>query len=174
VTGRVSIGAALRGLARIVGIFVLFSIVGPFAFAALVLVIVAGFGAPLAQLFATFAGHDLFSTIVSVALWVLTIAAWLAAIPPSAVAGLIFAFAAVCADLNRVWMAWLAAAAGIAGVILLGNFVIPDESSAVILPSARSAAESLSLFAVLWVLAVPPVTLCWWLSRPLHRASIAT
>jgi hypothetical protein len=156
-----------------IGISVIFSIVGPLAFAALVLAIVASFGAPLTQLFATLAGHDLVSTIVSVALWVLTIAAWLAAIPPSAMAGLIFAFAAVCADLNRIWMAWLAAAAGIAGVILLGHFVIPGESSAVILPSVQSADQSLRLSAILIVLAIAPATLCWWLSRPLHRASIA-
>ena len=168
-----SLGAALGGVARMIGITVIFSILGPLAFAALVLAIVAGFGAPLAQLFGTAAGHDLLSTIVSVALWVLTIAAWLAAIPPSTMAGLIFAFAAICADLNRIWMAWLAAAAGIAGVILLGNFVIPDESSALILPGARSSAESLSLFGVLCVLAILPVTLCWWLSKPLHRASVS-
>jgi hypothetical protein len=43
----------------------------------------------------------------------------------------------------------------------------------VILPSARSSAESLSLFAVLGVLAILPVTLCWWLSKPLHRASMS-
>jgi hypothetical protein len=169
----VSAGSLWRGLARMIGISVIFSIVGPLAFAALVLGIVASFGAPLTQLFATFAGHDLVSTIVSVALWVLTIAAWLAAIPPSAMAGLIFAFAAVCADLNRIWMAWLAAAAGIAGVILLGHFVIPGESSAVILPSVQSADQSLRLSVILIVLAIAPATLCWWLSRPLHRASIA-
>jgi hypothetical protein len=166
-------GSILGGVARMIGITVIFSILGPLAFAALVLAIVAGFGAPLAQLFASVAGHDLFSTIVSVALWVLTIAAWLAAIPPSAGAGLIFAFAAVCAGLDKIWMAWLAAAAGIAAIILLGNFVIPDESSAVILPGARSSAESLSLFGVLCVLAILPVTLCWWLSKPLHRASMS-
>ena len=168
-----SAGTILRGLARMIAISVIFSIVGPFAFAALLLVIVASFGVPLAQLLTTFAGHDLFSTIVSVALWVLTIAAWLAAIPPSAMAGLIFAFAAVCAGLDRIWMAWLAAAAGIAGVILLGHFVIPGESTAVILPSVQSADQSLRLFAILAVLAILPATLCWWLSKPLHRASIA-
>jgi hypothetical protein len=70
-------------------------------------------------------------------------------------------------------MAWLAAAAGIAGVILLGHFVIPGESSAVILPSVQSADQSLRLSAILIVLAIAPATLCWWLSRPLHRASIA-
>jgi hypothetical protein len=169
----VSVGAIWRGLARMIGISVIFSIVGPLAFAALVLIIVASFGAPLSQLFATFAGHDLLHTIVSVALWVLTIASWLAAIPPSAMAGLIFAFVAVCAGLDRIWMAWLAAAAGIAGVILLGHFVIPGESSAVILPGIQSTDQSLRLFAILIVLAIAPATLCWWLSRPLHRASIA-
>ena len=168
-----SLGTILRGVARMIGISVIFSIVGPLAFAGLVLVIVASFGAPLAQLFASFAGHDLVSTIVSVALWVLTIAAWLAAIPPSAMAGLIFAFAAVCAGLDRIWMAWLAAAAGIAGVILLGNFVIPGQSSAVILPGVQSADQSLRLFAILAVLAILPATLCWWLAKPLHRATIA-
>ena len=168
-----SVGTLLRGLARMIGISVIFSIVGPLAFAALVLVIIASFGAPLSQLFATLAGHDLVSTIVSVALWVLTIAAWLAAIPPSAMAGLIFAFAAVCAGLDRIWMAWLAVAAGIAGVILLGHFVIPGAYSALILPSVRSADQSLRLFAVFTVLAFLPATLCWWLSKPLHRASIA-
>jgi hypothetical protein len=169
----VSVGTLLRGLARMIGISIIFSIVGPLAFATLLLVTVASFGVPLVQLFGAFAGHDLLHTIVSVALWVLSIAAWLAAIPPSAMAGLIFAFAAVCAGLDRIWMAWLAAAAGIAGVILLGHFVIPGESSAVILPGARSSAESLSLFGVLCVLAILPVTLCWWLSKPLHRASMS-
>ena len=163
----------LAGLARIIGITVIFSILGPIAFAALVLAIVASFGAPLTQLLAAFAAHDLISTVVSVALWVLGIVSLLAAIPPSAMAGLIFGFAAVGLGLNTVSMAWLAGAAGVAAVILLGNFVIPGESSAVILPGAHDAAESFRLFLLLGALALLPVTLCWWLSRPLHRASIS-
>ena len=162
----------LGGLGRITGIALIFCLLGPPAFAALVLAIVAGFGAPLAHLFSTFASHDLLSTIASVALWVLTIASLLAAIPPSAIAGLIFGFAAVCAGLNTVWMAWLAAVAAIAAVILLGNFIATDESSAVILPGARDMAESFRLFVVLGALAILPVSLCWWLSKPLHRASV--
>jgi hypothetical protein len=163
----------LAGLARIFGITVIFSILGPIAFALTVLGILTSFGAPLAQLLSAFVGHDLLSTIVSVALWVLAMASLLAAIPPSAIAGLIFGFAAVYAGINTVWMAWLAAAAGIAAVILLGNFIVPQESSAVILPGARDMAESFRLFAVLGALALLPSTLCWWLSRPLHRASMS-
>jgi hypothetical protein len=113
----VSVGAAFRHLGRAIGIVRIFSIVGPLAFATLILRIVAGFGAPL--------------------------------------------------------MAWLAVALAIIGVIVLRVFFIPDESSAVILPSARSAAETISLFAVLAVLAILPTTLCWWLAKPLHRANIA-
>ncbi len=83
------------GLVRMIGIVLVFSILGPFAFAVLVLLIVAGLGAPLLQLFAAFVGLDALNTIISVALWVLTVAAMLAAFLPSAAAGLIFGFMAV-------------------------------------------------------------------------------
>ena len=162
-----------RGLARLIGIVLIFSIVGPLAFAALVLLIVAGFGAPLLHLVSMLTGLDTLGTVVSVALWLLTVAAMLAASPPSAVAGLIFGLTAVCAALNAVWMAWLAAAVGVAVIITLGASVVPSESSAVILPSVHSGGQSIPLFGVLTALAVLPATLCWWLAKPLHRASIA-
>jgi hypothetical protein len=169
----VSVGAVLRSFGRAIGIVLIFSIVGPLAFATLILLIVAGFGAPLLQIILAFANAGALSTVVSVALWLLVIATLLASFPPSVVAGCIFALVAVYAGVNAVWMAWLAVALAIIGVIALGVFFIPDESSAVILPSARSAGETLSLFAVLAVLAIVPTTLCWWLAKPLHRAGIA-
>ena len=168
-----SVGAALRSFGRVIGIVLIFSIVGPLAFATLILLIVAGFSAPLLQIALDLVNLGALGTVVSVALWLLVVATWLASFPPSAVAGCIFAMVAVYAGVNAVWMAWLAVALAIIGVIVLGIFIIPDESSAVILPSARSAAETLSLFAVLAVLAIVPTTLCWWLAKPLHRASIA-
>jgi hypothetical protein len=169
----VSVGAAFRRLGRLIGIVLIFSIVGPLAFATLILLIVAGFGAPLLQISLALVSLEGLSTVISVALWLLVMATLLASFPPSAMAGCIFAVIAVYAGVNAVWMAWLAVALAIIGVIVLGLFIIPDESSAVILPSARSAGESLSLFAVLAVLAILPTTLCWWLAKPLHRASIA-
>jgi len=169
----VSVGAALRSFGRVIGIVLIFSIVGPLAFATLILLIVAGFSAPLLQIALDLVNLGALGTVVSVALWLLVVATWLASFPPSAVAGCIFAMVAVYAGVNAVWMAWLAVALAIIGVIALGVFIIPDESSAVILPSARSASETLSLFAVLAVLAILPTTLCWWLAKPLHRASIA-
>ena len=168
-----SVGAAFRRFGRAIGIIVIFSIAGPLAFAALILSIVAGFGAPLLQISLAVVNLDWLNTVISVALWLLVMATLLASFPPSAMAGCIFAVVAVYAGVNAVWMAWLAVALAIIGVIVLGLFIIPDESSAVILPSARSAGQSLSLFAVLAVLAMLPTTLCWWLAKPLHRASIA-
>ena len=168
-----SVGAIFRSLGRVIGIVLIFSIVGPLAFATLILLIVAGFSAPLLQIALDLVNLGALGTVVSVALWLLVVATWLASFPPSVVAGCIFAMVAVYAGVNAVWMAWLAVALAIIGVIVLGIFIIPDESSAVILPSARSAAETLSLFAVLAVLAILPTTLCWWLAKPLHRASIA-
>jgi hypothetical protein len=157
----------------VIGIVLIFSIVGSLAFATLILLIVAGFSAPLLQIALDLVNLGALGTVVSVALWLLVVATWLASFPPSVVAGCIFAMVAVYAGVNAVWMAWLAVALAIIGVIALGVFIIPDESSAVILPSARSASETLSLFAVLAVLAILPTTLCWWLAKPLHRASIA-
>jgi hypothetical protein len=168
-----SVGAVFRGFGRMIGIVLIFSIVGPLAFATLILLIVAGFSAPLLQMSLDLVNLGALGTVVSVALWLLVVATWLASFPPSVVAGCIFALVAVYAGINAVWMAWLAVAVAIMGVIVLGIFIIPDQSSAVILPSARSASETLSLFAVLAVLAMLPTTLSWWLAKPLHRASIA-
>ena len=168
-----SVGAVFRGFGRMIGIVLIFSIVGPLAFATLILLIVAGFSAPLLQMSLDLVNLGALGTVVSVALWLLVVATWLASFPPSVVAGCIFALVAVYAGINAVWMAWLAVAVAIIGVIVLGIFIIPDQSSAVILPGARSASETLSLFAVLAVLALLPTTLCWWLAKPLHRASIA-
>jgi hypothetical protein len=168
-----SVGAAFRRLGRVIGIVLIFSVMGPLAFASLILVIVVGFGAPLLQILLALVALDGLRTVLSVALWLLVVATLLASFPPSVMAGLIFATVAVYRGVNAIWMAWLAVAVAIAGVIVLGIFIIPDESSAIILPSARSASQTLWLFAVLGVLAALPTLLCWWLAKPLHRANIA-
>ena len=168
-----SVSAAFRRLGRLIGIVLIFSIVGPLAFVTLIFLIVAGFGASLLQIALALVDLGALSTVVSVALWLLVVASLLASFPPSVVAGCVFASVAVYAGMNSVWMAWLAMAVAIIGVIVLGAFFIPDESSAVILPGARSASETLALFAVLAVPATLPTLLCWWLAKPLHRASIA-
>ena len=165
--------AILGGIARIIAIVTIFSIAGPIAFAALILLIVLGVGTPFLELLREFANPGNVSTLVSVAVWVLTFGAMLAASPPSVMAGAIFALAAVCAGLNAVWMAWCAAAVAIAAIILIGTVYVPDESSAVLLPNLQGAEQMLRAFAGLNLLALLPTTFCWWLARPLHRARIA-
>ena len=106
-------------------------------------------------------------------MWLVAVASALAAFPPSALTGLIFALAAVGAGINAFWTAWLAAAVAVAGIIVLGLYIVPQDASAVILPRSQTAGQALALFVTLTVLAIPPVTLCWWLAKPLSRATIA-
>lgn len=165
------IGAAFRRLARAIGIILIFSVVGPLTFAALVLLVVVGFGIPLPDLLAV--GHGTTFATASVAGWLIAFATVLASIPPSIVAGTMFALIAVYVGTNVLWAAWIAVAVAIIGVIALGAFVMPHESSAVILPKIQSARHALASFFVLASLAILPTTLCWWLAKPLSRAIVS-
>ncbi len=167
-----SAGAIFGRFTRAIGIVLIFSVVGPLTIAALIALIVVGFGVALLQALLVFIELESLRTMISVAVWLLAMVTVLASLLPSAAAGLIFALAAVYAGTNMIWIAWVAAAIAIAGFVTLGIFVIPSESSAVILPSVRSARQALSLSAMLAVLAIIPTSLCWWLAKPLHRANI--
>lgn len=156
-----------RRLWRVAGIVVIFSVVGPLTVAALVSVMVTTLGAAVLQMFLALLELEALRTLVSVAIVLLAIATILASFLPAVAAGLIFALAAVYADLNMIWMAWLAAAVAGAGFVGFGMFVVPSETSAVI--SVRSAPEALKLSAMLAIVAVIPASLCWWLAKPLHR-----
>jgi hypothetical protein len=166
------VGAMVRRLACVIGIVLVFSVVGPLALAALISLLVLALGAPLLQAILVLVSLEALHTLISVAIWLLAIASALAAFPPSLAAGLVFAMAAVYAEIGAVWVAWLAACVAIGGFVGFGVFVVPAESSALILPSVQSARQGLELSAMLAVLAVIPTTLCWWLTKPLHRASI--
>lgn len=165
--------ASFRRLGRLIGIILIFSVVGPLAIATLTSLIVVAFGAALLQLLLAFVDLSALHQAFSIAVWLLAFFAVVASIPPSVVTGLIFALAAVYAGIGAIWMAWLAAAVAIAGVVTGGIFFIPSESSAVILPSVGSARQALPLFVMLAALAVVPASLCWWLAKPLHRATVA-
>ena len=156
-------------LSRVAGIVVIFSVVGPLTVAALVSVMVTTLGAAVLQMFLALLELEALRTLVSIAIVLLAIATVLASFLPAVAAGLIFALAAVYADLNMIWMAWLAAALAAAGFVGFGMFVVPAETSAVILPSVRSAPEALKLSGMLAFVAIIPASLCWWLAKPLHR-----
>jgi hypothetical protein len=166
----VSLGAAIRRFARAIGIIVIFSVVGPLTFAMFVLLMVVGFGAPLLPLLLASVYQGMLFTTVSVADWLLTIAMLKGSFPPYIVAGSIVASVAAYAGMNGLWMAWLAVAVAILGVLALGSLVNLHGSSVVFLPHIQSARQALASFAVLAALAVLPTTLCWWLTQPLSRA----
>jgi hypothetical protein len=162
-----SLGGAFDGFARIAGIMAVFAIVGPLAFAVQIVLVMAGFNAPLIELLKMLLKLDMVNALLSVAFWVLAIGSMLAAIPPSIIAGFIFALAAVGTGLKAVWMAWLAVAVAIAVIFTLGHVVVPSQSTAVILPSAQNAGQGVALFLMLNILAILPTALCWWLVRSL-------
>ena len=168
-----SAGAVAGRFARAIGIVLIFSVAGPLTIAALISLIVVSFGAALLQVFLALLELEALRTLLSVAIVLLALLTVLAAFLPSAAVGLIFALAAVYGGFNMIWMAWLAAAIAVAGFVVFGMFIVPSESSAVVLPDIRSARQALTLSAILAVLAVIPASLCWWLAKPLHRARIA-
>ncbi|MDH2400268.1 hypothetical protein QCM77_10005 [Bradyrhizobium sp. SSUT18] len=161
------VAVLFRRLSRVAGIVVIFSVVGPLTIAALVSV--TALGAAVLQMFLALLGLEALRALVSIAIVLLAIATILASFLPAVAAGLIFALAAVYADLNMIWMAWLAAAMAAAGFVAFGMFVVPSEASAVILPSVHSAPGAVKLSAMLAIVAVIPASLCWWLAKPLHR-----
>lgn len=167
------VAVLFRRLSRVAGIVVIFSVVGPLTVAALVSAMVTTLGAAVLQMFLALLELEALRALISIAIVVLAIASVLASFLPAVAAGLIFALAAVYADLNMIWMAWLAAAVAAAGFVGFGMFVVPSETSAVILPSVRSAPEALKLSAMLAIVAVIPASLCWWLAKPLHRVILA-
>ena len=168
-TGISRAGAGFRRAGKFLGIILIFTIAGPLTIAAIVSVIVIALGAPLLQLLLAVADLDMLRTVASFAAWLLAAIAILASFLPSAAAGTIFAWSAIYADLNAIWMAWLAAFAAVAGFVAFGMFIRPSESSALILPSVQSFAQAISLFCLLAVLGFLAASFCWWLARPLHR-----
>jgi hypothetical protein len=154
------------------GVFMIFLILGPLTFAALMLLIATWFSTPFLALMTILVSPAGLRYIASAAAWVFTVATMLVAIPPSAVTGIIFALASVGAGANAIWSAWLAALVAIAAMIVLGLFMTTGESSALILPKVQTAGQALALCLMLAVLAIPPVALCWWLTKPLHGGSI--
>jgi hypothetical protein len=170
VTGGANAGpGGFRRAGKFLGIVAIFTVAGPLTIAAIVLLLVIALGAPLLQLLLAVADIDALRTAASFAAWLLAAIAILASFLPSVAAGAIFAWSAIYADLNAIWMAWLAAFAAVAGFVTFGMFIRPSESSALILPGVQSLAQAISLFSVLAVLGFLAASFCWWLARPLHR-----
>ncbi len=117
---------SLKRVGKFLGIVAVFTVVGPLTIAAIVSLLVIALGAPLLQLLLAVADLDALRTVASFAAWLLAAVAILASFLPSVAAGTIFAWSAIYADLNAIWMAWLAAGIAVAGFVVFGMFVSPD------------------------------------------------
>lgn len=157
---------------RALGITAIFALACPLMMAVVMLLVARALGTSIFELLSTVIEPGALQSIAQFAMVLLAFFAVVAAIPPSLLAGLIFAICAVYAGLNTLWMAWLSAAAAIAIFLLLGASYVPPESSALMLPSVQSPEQAASTFGLLGALAIVPVSLCWWFARPLHRDRI--
>jgi hypothetical protein len=161
--------AGVMRFVRFVGIVAIFTIAGPLTIAAIVSLVVVSLGAALLQPLLLLIDLDALRAVASIAAWLLAAVAILASFLPSVAAGIVFACCAVYADINAIWMAWIAAFIGVVGFVAFGKFVRPSESSALILPDVQSISQAASLSAMLGVLACLAASFCWLLARPLHR-----
>ncbi len=161
----------IRRLARSLGIVAIFTIVGPLAatavFGAFVLVV----GIPMLQVMLDFVELDTIRGWLSVAVFLLIFFALAAAVLPSFLAGVAFAIAAVYCGMNSLWTALIIMACMVIGVVALGFFVSPSESSPLLLPSVKGLRQGAFLALFLSIPAAIAACLCWLFSRPLHRLS---
>ena len=160
-----------KRVARGLGIIVIFTIVGPLVATAVFGVFILLVGVPMLQLMLEIVDLGALSAWLSVAVFLLVFFALAAAVMPAAIAGLAFAIASVYCGMNSLWVALAIMGTLVLGVVALGFFVSPSESSPLLLPSVRGLRQGAFLALFLSIPAAIAVSLCWLVSRPLHRLS---
>jgi hypothetical protein len=73
--------------------------------------------------------------------------------------------------MNSLWAALVIVGIMVIGVVALSLFVSPSESSPLVLPSVDGLRQGAFLALFLSIPAAIAASLCWLLSRPLHRLS---
>jgi hypothetical protein len=161
----------LKQIARCCGIVAIFATVGPLAATAVLALVLLVVGVPVLQLLLEFFDLSALREWLSITAMLLTFFLLVATVPPSIVTGIGFAIASVYGGLNSVWAACIIAAFVVMGVVALGFFVTPSESSPLLLPSVKGFSQAVALALFLCVPAAFAAILSWLLSRPLHRLS---
>jgi hypothetical protein len=160
-----------KRVARSLGIVVIFTIVGPLAATAVFGLFVLVIGIPMLQTMLEIFELETIRAWLSVAVFLLIFFALAAALAPSAIAGFAFAIASVYCGMNSLWVALAIMVIVVFGVVTLGFFMSPSETSPLLLPSAKGLRQGAFLALFLSIPAAIAVTLCWLFSRPLHRLS---
>jgi hypothetical protein len=158
-------------LARSLGIVAIFAIVGPLAATAVFGVFVLVVGIPMLQVMLDLFELETIRGWLSVAVFLLIFFTLAAAVLPSIIAGAVFAIAAVYCGMNSLWTALVVTGCMVIGVVALGFFVSPSESSPLLLPSVKGLRQGAFLALFLSIPAAIAASLCWLFSRPLHRLS---
>jgi len=167
----VSAAYELGRVARSLGITATFAIVGPLVVTALFMAFMLILGTQMVQLILAFVELEALRPWLSIAFVLLMFFAFVSAVPASALAGLVFAVAAVYGGTNSLLTALIVVGIMVLGVVILGFFVPPSEDSALLLPSVQGLRQGFWLALFLSVPAAIAASLCWLCSRPLHRMS---
>ena len=161
----------IKRVARSLGIVVIFTIVGPLAVTAVFGLFVLTIGIPMLQIMLEFVELQTLRGWLSIAVFLLIFFALAAAAIPSLLAGLAFAIASVYGGMNSLWMALVIVGLMVFGVVALGFFISPSESSPLLLPGVKGLRQGAFLALFLSIPAAIAACLCWLFSRPLHRLS---
>ena len=161
----------LKRLARSLGIVVIFTIVGPLAVTAVFGFFVLLIGVPMLQTMLELVELPTLRAWLSVAVFLLVFFALAAVAIPSVIAGLGFAIASVYCGMNSLWVALAIVGIVVLGVVALGFFISPSESSPLLLPGVQGLRQGAFLALFLSIPAAIAASLCWLFSRPLHRLS---
>ena len=166
-----SVAAEIGRFARGIGIVVIFAMIAPLIITALFGAVILALGLEMVRLLLSLFGLESFGPLLKIAFLVLLFFAFVATVPASILAGVFFAIAALYFGKASLWAALIVTAAMAAGVVLLGFFVSPSENSPVFLPSVEGLRQGASLALFLFIPGAIAASLCWLISRPLHRMS---
>jgi hypothetical protein len=164
----VSVAAAIGRLARAVGIVAVFGVVGPLLIAAVFSLSIILLATPILEFF--FFWID-WQALRPLTLFLLGFLAVIATAPAAFAVGVVFAICSVYFGANALSVVVLIVALAAAGVVVMGAFVAPSESSPLFVPSVRDIAHGAKLWLLLTVPGTIAGALCWLISRPLHRPS---
>ncbi len=160
---------SIQRLARSLGIIAVFTIVGPLAATAVFGFFILLLGVPMLQIMLELVELQTLQAWLSVAVFLLVFFALVAAITPAIIAGIAFAIVSVYFGMNSLWVALAIAGSMVLGVVALGFFLSPSESSPLLLPGVAGLRQGAFLALFLSIPAAVAATLCWLFSRPLHR-----
>jgi len=167
----VTLAGEFGRFARSLGIVLTFAIVGPLVMTVLFTTFLFALGVQMLQIMLTFFELDALRPWLSIALFLLVFFTFVATIPASAAAGMIFAITAVYGGVNSLWTAIIVVGIMVVGVVTLGFFVSPSENSPLFVPSVQGLRQGFWLALFLFVPAAIAASFCWLFSRPLHRVS---